>query len=1155
MSKIVSVLAFLVLLLAASAVLTAQAPTAELTGTIRDASGAVVPDAEVVATNEATGLSRKVRSNELGYYTVPLLPPGLYRMTVKREGFRSVERKGLQLHVNDKVTVDSSLELGSLTEMVSVIAESALLQTEQASQGAVIDNTKIVNLPLNGRNPFSLAALTPGVQPGGGFFTARVFQEPTNQSNFTASGGASFQNDILMDGTSNTVAGHGQLAMTPSVDAIEEFKVQTSNYSAEYGRTSGGIINIVTKSGTNRLRGTAYEFLRNKVLDAGNFFNNRAGIARQPFVYNQYGLTAGGPAYLPKLYDGRNRTFFFVSYESVKVRRARFFNGTVPTEAERRGDFSGLRAANGQPILIYDPFSTRRQGTGYVRDPFPGNIVPAGMHNTVAVNASKYIPLPNLQTPTVARNYIANASQANNFDTWQWRADHNITPSNRLFVRLSYDKQEDNSPNFYGNIAGEPGTYGNSTQPDWHATISDTHNFGPATLLDLRAGFARNGFDRSPRSQGFDPTQLGFPAALAKNAQALQFPTFSIGGYSGVGPIANDKYRLGADTYSVVPQFTLIRGRHTIKIGGDYRVLRHGVLLTTAPVGTYSFAAGFTQGPDPLRSSSTAGDGYASTLLGATTSANAQIRASWNKQWKYSAGYLQDDIKVSSRLTFNLGLRYEYQTPLMERFNRLSFFDFDAVNPAGREVGLPDLRGGLKYVGVDGNPRGTDDPDRNNFAPRFGFAYQPFSKTAIRGGYGVMYLNGGSSQNQGGPQEGFSVATSLISSEDGGLTPFTLLSNAFASGLQQPTGSSLGMRTQLGQSIQGNPRWTRVGYMQQWSLNIQRELPGQMLIEAGYVGSRGVKLPENFQLNTLPDQYLSLKQGLLDQVPNPFAPVVSSGTMSRPTVTRGQLLRPYPQYTGVLFPAGAAGASTYHSFQLRVERRFSKGLSLVGAYTNSKLISDTDGLKSGSWIPGEVSVGAQNPNNRRLERSVAPQDVSQRLVMNYIYELPFGKGKPFLSDSRLASALAGGWTITGISTLQKGRPIDLSAPNNTNSMGGGSRPNNNGQSANLPGSERSLNRWFNTSVFSQPEPFTFGNTGRLLPDVREPGITNFDFSVHRSFPIRESVSLQFRAEMFNMFNTPQFGRPNGGFGNVQFGTINSQANSPREIQFGMKLIY
>ncbi|MBI3681211.1 MAG: TonB-dependent receptor [Acidobacteria bacterium] len=710
---------------------------------------------------------------------------------------------------------------------------------------------------------------------------------------------------------------------------------------------------------------------------------------------------------------------------------------------------------------------------------------------------------------------------------------------------------------FYGNIAGEPNTYSYSIQPDWHATVSDTHNFGPATLLDVRAGFARNGFDRRPRSAGFDPTELGFPAALARTAQQLYFPTFNVGNYSGVGARANDKFFLGADTYSLVPQVTLIRGWHTMRIGGDFRTLRHNTFNASSPVGSYNFSTGFTQGPDPLRSSLTAGDAYASMLTGTTGSATAAVRASISYQTVYSAGYFQDDIKVNSRLTLNLGLRYDYESPRTERFNRLSFFDFDAINPVGRELGLPELRGGLKFVGTDGNPRGWNDPDRNNFGPRFGFAYQPFSKTAIRGGYGLMYLPGGTSNNgYGGGQEGFSVSSTPISSADGGLTPFTLLSKMFAGGLDQPTGSSLGMRTLLGQGVRGDPRWVRVGYMQEWSFNVQRELPGQVQVEAGYVGSRGVKLPATFQLNSLPDRYLSLQRALLDQVPNPFAPVVSAGTLSRPTVTRGQLLRPFPHFTGVTFPQNSAGSSSYHSFQMRLERRFSKGLSLLAAYTNAKLISDTDGLKSGSWIPGEVSVGAQNPNNLRLERSVAPQDVSQRFVMNYIYELPFGRGKPFLSGSRgLVSGLVGGWTVTGITTLQKGRPLDLTAPNNTNSFGGGSRPNNNGQRAFLPSSDRSLNRWFNTAVFSQPEPFTFGNVGRLLPDVREPGITNFDLSVHRRFRIKELASIEFRTELFNAFNTPQFGRPNGGFGNVLFGTINNQANSPREIQFGLKILY
>jgi Carboxypeptidase regulatory-like domain/TonB dependent receptor len=1132
----------------------AQAPTGELAGTIRDATGAVISGASVSVVNEETGVKREVLSDDRGSYTIPLLPPGRYRTSIQHAGFRSVERKGIVLHVNETVNVDYALEVGSVNETVTVMGEAPLLETAQSSQGAVIDNAKVANLPLNMRDPFTLAALTPGVQPGNGFFTPRVFQEQAFQTNFSVNGGASFQNDILLDGTSNTVAGHGQLAMTPSVDAIEEFKVETSNYSAEFGRSGGGIVNIVTKSGTNSLRGTIYEFLRNRNLDANDFFSNRAGLPRPPFVFNQFGFTVGGPVVLPKLYNGHNRTFFFFGYEGARARRASFAAETVPTADMRLGDFSNLKTATGQAIDIYNPFSTRAAGSGYVRDPFPGNRIPAAMLDRVAVNASKYYPIPNQATAAVANNFLVNASQQNDLDTWQWRVDHNITSYNRLFVRMSHDKMTDVEPNFYNNVANDSNTYSGSVQPDWHATISDTHNFGPRTLLDVRAGYARNGFDRRPISSGFDPTQLGFPAALARTAQVLYFPTIQPQGYSGVGARSNDLFFLGADTYSFLPQLTLIRGRHTIKIGGDFRILRHNTFNASSPVGTYSFTKAFTQGPDPLRSTLNAGDGYAAMLLGTMSAGTVQVKAYTSWQTKYSAGYIQDDLKISSRLTLNLGLRYDYETPRAERFNRLSWFDYNASSPIAQQVGISGLKGGLAFAAVNGNPRGWNDPDRNNIAPRFGFAFQPLKKTVLRGGYGITYLPGGTNDNgYGAGQDGFSTTTNLLASADGGLTPSTLLANAWASGIPQPTGSSLGLLTLLGQGVRGDPRWVRVGYMQQWNFSVQRELPGHVLAEASYVGSRGVKIPVTFQMDQLPDQYLALGSRLLDQVANPFYGLVSVGTLSLPTVTRGQLLRPYPQFTGVSFSQNAAGSSTYHAFEALVEKRFTRGLTLLASYTNSKLITDTDSLKG---FVGDVSVGVQDNNNRRLERAVGTTDVPQRLVMSYIYELPFGKGKPFLHNGRFINAVFGGWTLAGITTLQRGKPLALTtATNNTNSLGGGSRPNNNGHSAGLDSSERTISRWFNTSVFSQPDPFTFGSTGRLLPDVREDGIRNFDFSTQKNFAIREKLRVQFRGEMFNLFNTPQFGRPGTVFGNPTFGVVSTQANTPRQIQLGLKLLF
>jgi hypothetical protein len=1131
-----------------------QAPTAELAGTVHDTTGGVISGAHVTIVNEETGTKRSTLTSALGQYVVPLLPPGRYRATVQHAGFRTLERKGLVLHVDEPATVDFQLDVGSVTETVTVQGEASALDLAQASQGTVIDNTKIVDLPLNGRDPYALVALAPGVTPLGGFSTPRVFQEQAYQSDFTVNGGVPMTNDILLDGTSNTATGHGQAAMTPSVDAIEEFKVQTSSFSAEYGRSGGGIVNIVTKSGGNTPHGTAYEFFRNDVLDGNNFFNNRVGIANPPFRFNDFGATLGGPVIFPKLYNGRNRTFFFASYEGDRARRGQFFTGTVPTAAMRLGDFSQLKNAQGQLIVIYDPNSTRAQGSGSVRDPLAGNIIPAAQQDKAAVNVSKYYPLPNQNTALVSNNFITNAAEADNLDTWQWRIDHNINENNRLFVRTSHDRLLVVAPNFYGNGSGPPSIYSGSHQPDWQGAVGDTQNFGAHTLFDIRAGYARNGFVRVPTSLGFDPTRLGLPAALTQQAQVLQFPNFNPTGYSGVGAEPNDMFFLGADTYSLVPQLTHIHGRHTLKIGGDYRVYRHNTWNPSNPTGGFNFSAAFTQGPNPLVSTLNGGDAYASMLMGAMASASAAVRAYQSFQTIYTAEYLQDDFKVSSRLTLNLGLRYDYETPRTERFNRQSNFNYDIPNPVGPQVGLPDLRGGLVFDGVNGTPRGWNQPDRNNFAPRFGFAYHLTTDTAVRGGYGITYLPGGTTFNgYGAGQEGFSVTTSVATSINNGLTRFTSLSDAFSSGLLQPAGTSQGLQTELGLSVRGDPRWIRTAYLQVWNLNIQRQLPGHLLVEAGYAGSRGVKIPMTFQMDQLPDEHLSLGTALNKQVANPFVGLVSSGTLSLPTVSAGQLLRPYPQFNAVSFSANDAGSSTYHSFQLRVEKRLSHGFTFLAAYTVSKNITDVDTIDS--WIAGQFSAPVQDSNNRRLDRSVATIDVPQRLVLNYVYELPIGQGKRLLGGAHgITNTILGGWRVTGISTFQSGRPLALTtASNNTDSYGGGSRPNNNGESAKL--SDPTIARWLNTAVFSQPAPFTFGTTGRLLPDAREPGIANFDFTGQKNFSLTERFRLQLRAEFFNIMNTPQFGRPGQVFGTPQFGVISTQANSPRQIQFGLKLLW
>jgi len=1139
---------FLSLLLMVSAAW-AQSTNAQLTGAITDSSAAAVAGARIVATNTSTNIESEAASSSEGVYRIPLLPPGTYRVLVQKDGFRPVSQSGIVLNVNQTARLDFAMQVGDVRETVAVVADSPLLQTDDSAVGGVIDNSKIINLPLNGRNPFSLAALLPGVQPQGGFFAPRVFQEPTLQANFTVNGSASMTNEIMIDGTSNIVAGHGQLALTPSIDGIQEFKLLTSTFSAEFGRTGGGVVNIVTKSGTNALRGTLFEFLRNRNLDANNFFNNRSNISRQPFVFNQFGGSVGGPVRLPKLYDGRNRTFFFFAYDGTRVRRAVNFIGTVPTSLQRAGDFSDTRNAPGALITIANPFSSRANPAGgFVRDLFSGNRIPASLLDPVAQRVSTFYPAPNLpgQAFTQANNFIANASQANELGIWQGRIDHQVSVKNRLFLRYSQDEQLDTPPNFYNNLATAR-SFGPGVQPDKHATLSDTHIISPSTILEVRYGYARNGFDRRSESEGFDLTTLGFPATFNNAVQSRRFPEFSIAGMSPIGAFNFSRFYLGADTHMAVVQLTKIAGGHSIKTGMDLRSLRHNSFSGGNNAGILTFNPGFTQGPNPLVSGSTFGFGLASFMLGASSGMTAVVRSAISYYTNYYAGYVQDDWRVSKRLTLNLGVRYDFESPRYERHNRLAYFDTEVVNPVGSQVGIPNLRGGLGFVGVNGAPMGQSDPQYKNFAPRFGFAYNVAKHTVIRGGYGITYLPQGTARNCcGAGQDGFTTTTAAATTLDGGITPNDLLRNPFPNGLIQPSGSDLGPRTLLGQGISGFVRYVPNGYSQQFNFNVQRQIAG-VVAEAAYVGSRGVNIPVQYAMNQIPDQYLPLGNQLLDPLPNPFFGIVNSGPNSGRTITRNRLLRPYPQFDGITYPNLSGGSSTYHSLQVRIEKRFQRGLTLLAAYTKSKFISD---VSSDKGFAGDIAAAIQNSNNRRLDRSLSPQDISDRLVVSHVYELPF---KP---QGGFARHLFGGWQLSGITSLQTGRPLIITnQTNNTASLGGGSRPNSTGQSARLDSGARSLDRWFNTSAFTEPAPFTFGNVGRTLPDVREPGLVNFDFSVAKNAAIREQVTLQFRAEAFNIMNTPQFGTPGTALGTGQFGVIRSQANSPRQIQLALKLIF
>jgi hypothetical protein len=578
-----------------------------------------------------------------------------------------------------------------------------------------------------------------------------------------------------------------------------------------------------------------------------------------------------------------------------------------------------------------------------------------------------------------------------------------------------------------------------------------------------------------------------------------------------------------------------------------------GELQPSAAQGTFNFDGRFTS-TNPLAIQPNSGQSIASFLLGVPASGTIDFMPAISISYRYMGLYFQDDMKVSSKLTLNLGLRYELQTARNERYNRLSWFDTNAPNPLGPQVGIPNLKGGLEFAGVGDNPSRQEITPMNNFGPRFGFAYNMTPNTVLRGGYGVFFLpvtGDDIGRSLGG--EGFFATTTFLSSTDGGITPANYLSNPFPNGLIQPTGSSKGLASQLGQDLQTVLRDNRTAYAQEFNFDIQRIAPGNILIDAAYAGNKGSKLPVNIQFNQLPDQFLSQGSALLNQVANPFAPFVSVGTLSQPKVAQGQLLRPFPQFGNVSGNALHAGSFIYHSFQLKVERRFSQGFSFLAAYTVSKNIGDSVSRLANSI----ANPGYQDSNNRRSERSLSNVDIPQRMVFSYGWELPFGPGKPLLNGGSAALAhLVGGWQINGITTFQRGVPLGLTtSANQTNSFGGGSRSNNSGQSAKLSGPiEDRLNRYFNTSAFSQPAAFTFGNTARTLPDVRAPGLANFDFSVIKNTRLHERAMLQFRAEFFNVLNNVNFGAPGTTFGTGTFGVISS-ASDGRAAQLALRLSF
>lgn len=1119
----------------------AQSSTGAIVGNVKNGNGEVISGAQVVITEVQTNKQVTVTTNGDGYYTSPPLTVGQYRVEARMTGFRSAVRNNLTLQIQQSLAADFTLEVGQVSETVEVNAQSApVLETTSSVLGKVVDNRRILELPLNTRNVYSLIFLTPGVSGSIG--------NNYNSMSYSVNGARPTMMDTVIDGVTAsfpTVNGFTGISIFPSVDAIQEFKVMGATYPAEFGRSLGSVLNVVFKSGTNQFHGSAYEFLRNSVFDSNNFFENRAGRDLGSFKRSQFGGHATGPII-------KNKTFFMGSYEGLRARQFATRITTVPTIEQRNGDFSKTLNQAGALIRIFNPFTTRVNPANTaqsIRDQFTDNKIPANLMDPVALNILKYFPLPNQpgDANTFANNYAASGSTETNLDNYDFRIDHRFSERQTVFARYSHRYTGDVPlQSFPDNLAIAEGRVIQENRAR-NFVAEYTNTLSPSKVWTSRLGFARTLFVFSNQGLGFKPSQLGLPASIDSVVDRQMFPAINVSGMTSLG--GNDHRFNAFMSYPFVNTLSWTSGNHNWKFGGEIRMIRVNV-WEARNAGTFGFNAGFTQGPNPTTASSSAGLGMASFLLGAGTTGNTLIQG-WKNvaaQSFYYAGYAQDDWRVNSKLTLNLGIRYDFDSPRTERYNRFNFYDLNAPSPlASKQTAFPNLKGGVVFVGVNGQPRHQYFKDTNNLAPRLGLAYQLNQKTAIRAGYSHIFgPSNQAAQGTVGPF-GFRIEYPWQTTVDNGLTPFNLLRNPYPNGFRALPGAADGLLTQVGANLESVLQDTVTPWSQQWNVNIQRQLPWQMNLEVAYVGTRGLQLSRNgeggLSLNQLDPKYLSLGSQLNQLVDNPFFGLgINSGFFASRQISRAQLLRPYPQFTD-LTPLYSSGASSnYHALQVTFGKRLTHGLQIDGNYTWAKNI--------------EEGLTHQDSYNLRSSRGLATIDIAHRFVLSYLYELPFGKGRRFGAKSPgVVDALIGGWQFNGITSFQSGTPLTITANNTAGLFNPLTRPNTNGNDPNLSGKvDERLNKYFDTSVYSQPAAFTFGNVGPTV-NIRNDGIKSFDLSLFKQFNPLERMAVQFRVEALNAFNTPRFGSPNTSVTSTTFGQITSQANSPRQLQFGLKLLW
>jgi hypothetical protein len=1149
-----------------------------ISGAVTDPTGAAVPNAPVVAIETRTNTKTQTTSDSSGQYAIPFLAPGRYDLIVTVAGFKEYFRKDIQLTSGEHPVLDIQLSVGDTSQAVEVTAETPLINTENASTGQSITTKQVEDLPLNGRTPLMLAQLSIGVisttQP------SLVHPFDAGAPSALSIGGLPSQTtELLLDGSPDATWDL-RLAYSPPQDAVQEVRVKAFDTDAAYGHTGSGTANVVLKTGTNALHGSLWEFNQPNNLGANTFFNDKNGAPTPVTHLNQYGATAGGPVIIPKLFNGRDKLFWFFGWESMVDSQPNSTLLTVPTAEERVGNFSALLAAGSQ-FQLFDPTTAVLNGSVVTRKPFLNNVIPTKRLNPIALAYLNFYPLPNVTQgvgPTGVNNYLSNATTNDDFINYLGRLDYNMSDRSRLFFDVRRTDYTQGKNNFFNNVAEGSLLF----RDNWGVTLDEVYTLSPRTVLDIRGNFTRLNEGHSQPGTGFDPTTLGFPASFASQANYLQLPVIALTTFQSLG--ANGSNLLPSQSFQLFGDVVTVKGSHTLKVGADARQYRLNVIQFGNSTGNFSFGNTYVRASSSASSTVAQGQDLASFLLGLPTAGSFDINTSSSLYSYYFAGFVQDDWRVTRSLTLNLGLRFDHETPYSEKYGRtVNGFDAASTNPlAAAAIAAYNLKpvaqipvgsflvpGGLTFAGS--NDRAAYRIKSHPVSPRFGFAWSPaafHNKTVIRGGFGMfvspivisnLSANGTYSTNPIINQEGFSATTSFTI-PGGIVTPTNGLSDPFPSGFLAPAGSSKGLATFAGQTIQFlNPNMENP-YSLRWNFDIQHNLTPSLLIEAVYIGNHALHLPVAVtQLNQIPRQFLStlptrdaaVNTLLSTTVPNPFAGLSTSQNTA--STTLAQLLARFPQFpvgdsaggwsgsTGVIEDNLTIGSSYFHALALRAEKRLSGGVSLTANYMFSKLIERT------SWL---------NDSDPSLEKRISPFDHTHHFVIASSYEIPFGHGRRFDLGSRWANLVLGGWGINGIYSFQTGGPIVFT---NGSSTSPGDYVYFGGPGALKVNARETNTAAFNTGLFATNSTQTFAYHIRTFsttfPNVRQDGINQLDASMLKRINITERMYFQFRFEAFNLLNHPVFGAPNTTATNAGFGLITTQANRSRQIQLGGRFVF